>query len=253
MGRTATDIAVIALVVIALAQVVVAAVIAAASLRLLREIHTLQIRLEKTLGELEVALERIAGLASQASGAVQGAQRLAAQAATLAGVGRTLAESMVGRALLRRVAPRLVQGATDAASGGTSTAAKVAIDLGLHVWHILAAHRARRRMAEAAAAAAATEPTGPPPGSQVVSASRRGAPAPEDHAAASGPRHSPGVGRVRRLEPVTRSAQQQRATAPGMAPAGPNATPDQEQRANGPPSTGPGDMPPVGPASPPTP
>jgi hypothetical protein len=195
MGRTATDLIVIALAVIAVAQLALAIGLTVAVLRLLKEIHTLHLRLERTLTDLETTLRHISGLAETAGGTVAAAQRLASHASVLAGVGRAAAESFIGKAVLRKVLPNAVSGAADAVGVGSGTAVKVAMGIGVAAWRFMAARRARRRAAQPVlleSAAAGADGTAAANGAARVlpAAVRRG----------------PGVGRVKALRPEARAA-----------------------------------------------
>ncbi len=137
------SIAVALMALIQLAWLIVGAIVAR---RLMGEMTALRTAAAEASAKVQQLTERLESLAADAGGAVAQARAAAEQLGAVAGAGRRLVESALGKALWRKLAsnPRLarVLGGSGALSPTTvASAAKLAVG----VWRAVAARRKARR------------------------------------------------------------------------------------------------------------
>jgi len=143
MGETAGTVLVVAVVVIAVAQICISVLAFVAGRRLLAELVPLLTALTEATAHLQEAADHIGALAEHTGATVVQARRAAAQVGAIAGAGRSLVEGALGAAILRRLAPGALGGT--AAGGASAAAVKTAIELVMGLYQTLAARRRQRR------------------------------------------------------------------------------------------------------------
>ena len=148
MPTAAADTLSIAVALMALVQLAWLIVGAMVARRLIGEMAALRATATEAAGKVQQLAERLESLTADASGAIAQARAAAEQLGAVAGAGRSLVESALGKALWRKLAasPRLARilgGGTVLSPSTVGSAAKLA----LGVWRAVAARRKARRLA----------------------------------------------------------------------------------------------------------
>ncbi len=188
MNGTAGSVLVVAVTLIAVAQIGLFLYVLATGRRLFAKLIPLLEAVTEASRHLQETLDRVGALAEQTGDTVEQARRAARHVGAIAGAGRSLVESALGRAIVRRILPSAL-GAT--APVGTSPVLRMGVDVALGLYQAWIARKARQKERDAA-------PAGLLGGAQAMAqTSAAGAPA----GAESG--HNPSgirLGTIRRLD-----------------------------------------------------